>query len=147
MLPSAPAPARLPTLDAERRQLTVLCCSVVDAATLAGQLDPEDFRAVLGRYHTTCTAVIQRHGGQVAQYLGDGLLGYFGWPQAQEDAARRAVHAGVALVPAIHALGNELVQDCGQRLAIRIGIHTGLVVVGGEQERSLYGRLAAGHVL
>jgi class 3 adenylate cyclase/predicted ATPase len=136
------APAR--PASAERRQLTVLYCSVVDSATLAGQLDPEDFREIMGRYHATCTAVLQRYGGHVAQYLVDGLLGYFGWPQAHEDDTQRAVHAGLALVTAVHALGSELVQDFGLRLAIRIGIHTGLVVVGGGQEESLYGQLAAG---
>ena len=73
-------------------------CDVVDSTILAGGLDPEDFRVVMGRYHATCTEVIERYGGHVAQYLGDGLLGYFGWPQAHEDDARRAVHAGLALV-------------------------------------------------
>ena len=91
-------------VDLERRQLTVLCCDVVDAPTLAGQLDPEDCRDVMGRYHATCTTVITRYGGHIAHYLGDGLLGYFGWPQAHEDDARRAVHAGVALVMAVRDL-------------------------------------------
>jgi class 3 adenylate cyclase len=122
----------------------VLFCDVVDSTTLAGQLDPEDFRDVMGRYHATCTAVIQRYGGHVAQYLGDGLLVYFGWPQAHEDAARRAVHAGLALLTAIRDLGTGLVQDHGIRLAPRIGIHTGLVVVGGEAGDPAHGQLAVG---
>ena len=107
--PSAPAPpppsAALtvppahPTAQAaERRQLTIVSCGVVDAARLAGQLDPEDFQEVMGRYHAACTAVIEQYGGQVVQYLGDGLLASFGWPQAHEDTAQRAVHAGLALV-------------------------------------------------
>ena len=83
-------------------------CDVVDSTGLAGQLDPEDFREVMVRYHATCTEVIQRYGGHIAQYLGDGLLVYFGWPQAHEDDARRAVHAGLALVTAIRDLGSEL---------------------------------------
>ena len=87
------------------------------------------------RYQATCTAVIQHYGGHVAQYLGDGLLVYFGWPQAHEDDARRAVHAGLALVTAVRDLGNGLVQDYGIHLALRIGIHTGLVVVGTGEER------------
>jgi class 3 adenylate cyclase/predicted ATPase len=119
-------------------------CDVVDSTTLAGQLDPEDYRDVIGRYHATCTTVIAHYGGQVAQYLGDGLLAYFGWPQAHEDDARRAVHAGLALVTAIRGLGSELVQDFGIRLAIRIGMHTGLVVVGTGEEGTPYGQLAVG---
>jgi len=114
----------------------------VDSTTLGGQLDPEDFRAVMVRYHATCTEVIERYGGHVAQYLGDGLLAYFGWPRAHEDDARRAVHAGVALVTAVGNLGNELVQHFGIRLTIRIGIDTGLVVVGAGD--TPYGQLAVG---
>ena len=106
---------------------------MVDSTTLAGRLDPEDLRTVTVGYHAACTAVIQRYGGHMAQYLGEGLLVYFGWPQAHEDDARRAVHAGLALVTAVRDLGSGLVQDCGIRLAVRIGIHTGLVVVGAEE--------------
>jgi hypothetical protein len=88
--------------------------------------------------------VIQRYGGHVAQYLGDGLLVYFGWPQAHEYDARRAVHAGVALVTAVRDLSSALVQDIGIRLAIRLGMHTGLVVVGTGEEDTPYGQLAVG---
>jgi class 3 adenylate cyclase len=119
-------------------------CDIVDSTTLAGQFDPEDFRAVMVRYHATCTTVIERYGGHVAQYLGDGLLVYFGWPQAHEDDARRAVHVGLALVTAVRDLGNELVQNFGIRLAIRIGMDTGLVVVGAEAGGTPYGQLAVG---
>ena len=144
---SAPLPAppeRRSTPAAERRQLTVMFCDVVDSTILAGGLDPEDFRVVMGRYHATCTEVIERYGGHVAQYLGDGLLGYFGWPQAHEDDARRAVHAGLALVTTVQDLSSELVQDFGIRLAVWIGVHTGLVVVGGEAEEASYSQLAVG---
>ena len=130
------------TPAAERRQLTVVFCDIVDSTPLAGQLDPEDFRAVMVRYHATCTEVIERYGGHVAQYLGDGLLVYFGWPRAHEDDARRAVHAGVALVTAVCNFGNELAQNFGIRLTIRIGIDTGLVVVGAGD--TPYGQLAVG---
>jgi predicted ATPase/class 3 adenylate cyclase len=142
--PLATPATRPPAPGAERRQLTVLFCDVVDSTTLAGQLDPEDYRDVMGRYHATCTAAIQRYGGHVAQYLGDGLLVYFGWPQAHEDDARRAVHAGLALVTAVRDLGSALVQDFGLRLAVRIGMHTGLVVVGTGAEDTPYGQLAVG---
>jgi class 3 adenylate cyclase/DNA-binding winged helix-turn-helix (wHTH) protein len=144
-----PSPARVPlpappTVTAERRQLTVLCCDVVDAPTLPSQLDPEDWRDVMGRYHATCTTVITRYGGHIAHYLGDGLLGYFGWPQAHEDDARRAVHAGVALVTAVRDLSAVLVREYGIRLAIRIGIHTGLVVMGTGEGDTPYDHVAVG---
>jgi class 3 adenylate cyclase len=122
----------------------VLFCDVVDSTTLAGRLDPEDFREVMVRYQATCTAVSEHYGGHVAQYLGDGLLVYFGWPQAHEDDARRAVYAGLALVTAVQALRNELSQAYGMCLALRIGIHTGLVVVGTGEGGTPYGQLAIG---
>jgi adenylate/guanylate cyclase family protein len=80
---------------AERRQLTVLFCDLVGSTALSAQLDPEDYRTVVQRYQQTCTEVIQRHEGYLAQYLGDGLLVYFGYPTAHEDDARRAVRAGI----------------------------------------------------
>src|SRR5262249_16165433 len=87
--PLAPTTPRPP--DAERRQLTVMFCDLVDSTALSGQLDPEDLRKVVRAYQTTCTAVIQPFDGSIAQYLGDGLLVYFGYPQAHEDDAQRAV--------------------------------------------------------
>jgi class 3 adenylate cyclase len=117
---------------------------VVDSTRLVGQLDPEDFREVMLRYHATCNEVLARYGGQVAQYLGDGLLGYFGWPQAHEDDARRAVYTGLGLVTALRDLDHRLLQDYGRRLAVRIGIHTGLVVVGTGEGGAAYGQLAVG---
>ena len=119
-----------PPPDAERRQLTVLFCDLVDSTQLAGQLDPEDYRQVVRTYQTTAAQVIQRFDGHIAQYLGDGLLVYFGYPQAHEDDAQRAVHTGLALVEAIEALHPHLERDTGVRLAVRVGMHTGLVVVG-----------------
>jgi class 3 adenylate cyclase len=81
--------------EAERRQLTVMFCDLVGSTTLSAQLDPEDYRAVVQQYQQTCTAVIQRHDGHIAQYLGDGLLVYFGHPTAHEDDARRAVRTAI----------------------------------------------------
>jgi TOMM system kinase/cyclase fusion protein len=120
--PSAP--------DAERRQLTVLFCDLVDSTVLASQLDPEDWREVVRAYQETCAKVIQRYEGHIAQYLGDGLLVYFGYPQAHEDDAQRAVRAGLGMVEAMGQLNTRLEQERGVQLTVRLGIHTGLVVVG-----------------
>ena len=118
------------TPDAERRQLTVLFCDLVDSTALAGQLDPEDLREVIRAYQAACATVIEPLEGHIAQYLGDGLLVYFGYPQAHEDDAQRAVQAGLGMVAAVQALNTQLAQRHGVRIAVRIGIHTGVVVVG-----------------
>jgi class 3 adenylate cyclase len=125
-----PLPAPPQDANAERRQLTVLFCDLVDSTTLASQLDPEDLRAVVRAYQATCAEVIQRFGGHIAQYLGDGLLVYFGYPQAHEDEAQRAVRSGLGMVEAMRTLNPRLQQAHGVQLAVRLGIHTGLVVVG-----------------
>ena len=98
-LPSAPPPAQ-----AERRQLTVLFCDLVDSTALASQLDPEELRQVVRAYQATCAKVIARFEGHIAQYLGDGLLVYFGYPLAHEDDAQRAVRAGLGIVEAMGQL-------------------------------------------
>ena len=118
------------TSEAERRQLTVLFCDLVDSTVLARQLDPEDYREVVRAYQATCADVIQRFDGYIAQYLGDGLLVYFGYPQAHEDDAQRAVRVGLEILGALAPLQARLAADKGFRLAMRLGIHTGLVVVG-----------------
>lgn len=105
-------------------------CDLVNSTALADQLDPEDFRAVLLAYHTTCTEVIQHFDGSVAQYLGDGLLIYFGYPRAHEDDAQRAVRTGLGILEALRSLNTRLERAYGVRLAVRLGLHTGLVVVG-----------------
>jgi predicted ATPase/class 3 adenylate cyclase len=125
-----PLPAAPPSADAERRQLTVMFCDLVESTALATQLDPEDLREVVRAYQETAAAVIQRFEGHIAQYLGDGLLVYFGYPQAHEDDARRAVRTGLGIVETLGALNARLAQHKGVQLAVRIGIHTGLVVVG-----------------
>ena len=125
-----PLPTELPAPDAERRQLTVLFCDLVDSTRLASQLDPEDYRTMVRAYQQTCAAVIQPFDGHIAQYLGDGLLVYFGYPQAHDDDAQRAVRAGLSILDAMRTLNTHLEHDSGVRLAIRLGIHTGLVVVG-----------------
>src|SRR5215471_13272448 len=127
---AAPPPAAFHTPDAERRQLTVLFCDLVDSTKLSGQLDPEDLREVIRAYQASSAEVIDRFEGHIAQYLGDGLLVYFGYPRAHEDDAQRAVRAGREIVTAIGALNARLEREKRIRLAVRVGIHTGLVVVG-----------------
>jgi predicted ATPase/class 3 adenylate cyclase/predicted negative regulator of RcsB-dependent stress response len=105
-------------------------CDLVGSTHLASQLDPEDWREVVRAYQETAATVIQRYGGHIAQYLGDGLMVYFGWPQAHEDDARRAVHTGLGIVEVIGTLNTRLAADYAMHLAVRIGIHTGPVVVG-----------------
>src|SRR5438132_3589952 len=126
----AATPPVSPMADAERRQLTVLFCDLVDSTALSGQLDPEDLRDVVRAYHQVCSEVITRFEGHIAQLLGDGLLVYFGYPQAHEDDAHRAVRTGLGILEAMGDLNKRLEQDKGITLALRFGIHTGLVVVG-----------------
>jgi class 3 adenylate cyclase len=123
-------PIAPPTPEAERRQLTVMFCDLVDSTRLSSQLDPEDWRDVVRQYQRVCTDVIQRYEGHIAQLLGDGLLIYFGYPQAHEDDAKRAVRTGLGILDAMGDLNKGLQQTRGIQLAIRMGIHTGLVVVG-----------------
>jgi class 3 adenylate cyclase/predicted ATPase len=130
--------------EAERRQLTVMFCDLVDSTQLSSQLDPEEYREVVRAYQAACNDVIQRYDGYIAQYLGDGLLVYFGYPTAHEEDAQRAIYTGLGIVEAIGALNIRLEPTKGIKLAIRLGIHTGLVVVGemggaGRQEQLALG--------
>jgi class 3 adenylate cyclase/predicted ATPase len=139
---SASANPRPP--DAERRQLTVMFCDLVASTQLASQLDPEVYRDVVRAYQSACTEVIQRFDGHVAQLLGDGLLIYFGYPHAHEDDAQRAVRTGLGILAAMGDLNTRLQQTRGIQLAIRVGIHTGLVVVGEMGEAGRQEQLALG---
>jgi class 3 adenylate cyclase len=128
--------------EAERRQLTVMFCDLADSTRLSQQLDPEDLRGVVRAYQQTAAEVIQQYDGHIAQYLGDGLLIYFGWPVAHEDDAQRSLHAGMGIVNAItSSLNPRLQQQKGVKLTVRLGIHTGPVVVGemggGERHENL----------
>jgi class 3 adenylate cyclase/tetratricopeptide (TPR) repeat protein len=121
-----PRPAPAPRAEAERRQLTVMFADLVGSTALSTRLDPEDLREIIGAYHRCCAEQIEKFGGFVARYMGDGVLAYFGYPRADEDDAERAVCAGLALVAAVAGL------DAGPeaRLRVRVGIATGLVIVG-----------------
>ena len=123
-----PAPAMAPPAraDAERRQLTVLFCDLVGSTRLSTRLDPEDLRGIIGAYHRCVAEIVEGFGGFVARYMGDGVLVYFGYPQAHEDDAERATRCGLVLVDRVPRLNQA------EELHARIGIATGLVVVGGE---------------
>jgi class 3 adenylate cyclase len=112
--------------EAERRQITVLFCDLVGSTQLSTQLDPEDLSALLGTYRRCCAETVGRWDGYVAKYMGDGMLAYFGWPRAHEDDAERAVRAGLELVGAV----GRLDPAGSTRLAARVGMATGEVVVG-----------------
>ena len=111
---------------AERRQLTVMFCDLVGSTALSARLDPEDLREVIGAYHRCVADTVGRYDGFVAKYMGDGVLVYFGYPRAHEDDAERAVRAGIELRKAVR----RMIADDGTALAVRVGIATGLVVVG-----------------
>jgi class 3 adenylate cyclase len=119
-------PARGPRTTAERRQLTVMFADLVGSTALSTRLDPEDLREIIGAYHRCCAEQIEKSGGFVARYMGDGVLAYFGYPRAHEDDAERAVRAGLAVVDVI----SRLMPPTKVRLEVRVGIATGLVVVG-----------------
>ena len=109
---AATEPARSPA-EAERRQLTVMFCDLVGSTNLSGQLDPEDLREVIRAYQETAAEVSSHYEGHIAQSLGDGLLVYFGYPQAHEDDAQRAVHTGLGIVEAMATLNTRLAADYG----------------------------------
>jgi class 3 adenylate cyclase/predicted ATPase/energy-coupling factor transporter ATP-binding protein EcfA2 len=132
--------------DAERRQLTVLFCDLVGSTVLSAQLDPEDLREVVRAYQKACAEVIQQFDGYIAQYLGDGLLVYFGYPLAHEDDPQRAVRTGLGILAAMGDLNQGLQQAKDIQLGVRIGVHTGLVIVGemggaGRQEQLALGEV------
>jgi predicted ATPase/class 3 adenylate cyclase len=131
--------------DAERRPLTVMFCDLADSTALSTRLDPEDLQDVIRSYQETCTGLIQEYEGFVAKYMGDGILIYFGYPKSLERNAERAVHSALNIVAAMGELNQTLGCDKGVEIAVRIGIATGIVMVGeivGEgmaQERTVIG--------
>ncbi len=150
----------LPALDSVqaptgRRQLTVMFCDIVGSTALAGQLDPEEWRDIVRTYQETCAGVIQRFGGYIAQYLGDGILVYFGYPIAHEDAAVRAVKTGLGVLAQLNQMNSQLRQTGrwqslrpgakgAPRIRLRVGIHTGQVVVGDMGAGERHEQLALG---
>ncbi len=142
---SAPSPGDPEPSDAERRPLTVMFCDLADSTALSTKLDPEDLQEIIRGYQDCCTAIIREYEGFVAKYMGDGILVYFGYPKSLERNAERAVRSALEIVEAMVGLNADLGRSKGADLAVRIGIATGLVVVGeivGEglaQERTVIG--------
>jgi class 3 adenylate cyclase len=134
----AASPANAPA-EAERRQLSVMFCDLVGSTPLSTRFDPEDLREIVGAYHSCVTDTVRRSGGFVAKYMGDGVLIYFGYPEAHEDDAERAVRAGLGVIDAVGQLATQ------EPLNVRLGIASGLVVVGdligtgAAQERGVVG--------
>jgi class 3 adenylate cyclase len=132
----------IPTPDAERRQITVMFCDLVGSTALSEKLDPEDMRHLIKEYQEACAKVITKFEGYIAKYLGDGILVYFGYPKAHEDDAHRAVRAGLEIVRAMNSASGPqpstrtihelplLNNRLQERIQVRVGIHTGLVVAG-----------------
>ncbi|MGH6914205.1 MAG: adenylate/guanylate cyclase domain-containing protein, partial [Geminicoccales bacterium] len=123
---SAPPPGRA---EPERRHLTVMFCDLVGSTALSARLDPEDLHQVIAAYQDCCRKIIRRFEGHIGHFVGDGMLVYFGYPQAHEDNPQRAVRAGLEIAEAVHGLESSIAA-LDIPLAVRIGIHTGLVVVG-----------------
>lgn len=136
----APTPySSAPAGEAERRQLTVMFCDLVGSTALSERLDPEDLKSLITAYRKSCGDVVMRYDGYVAQYLGDGLMVYFGWPHAHEDDAERAIRTGLDIVATVGRLKSP------SSLQVRIGIATGPVVVGaGSDQEAQAGQLAVG---
>jgi class 3 adenylate cyclase len=144
----APSPSEVrfhipdtPWREGDRRQLTVMFCDLVGSTALSMQLDLEEWQRVVQHYQRICATVISHYDGYIAQYLGDGLLVYFGYPVAYEDAARRAVRTGLEIIP---ALQHATVETRSTPLQVRVGIHTGLVVLGDIGAGARTERLALG---
>src|SRR5262249_44451055 len=120
---TAPAATPIASSEAERRQLTVMFCDLVGSTPLSTRFDPEDLREIVGAYHRCVDETVARFAGFVAKYMGDGVLVYFGYPEAHEDDAERAVRAGLAVIDAVGRLTTP------EPLNVRLGLASGLVVV------------------
>ena len=138
-LPDSTGQASAPS---ERRQLSVMFADLVGSTERGQQLDPEDLRDVLSEYQDACSQAVKRFDGHIAQYLGDGVLVYFGYPRAHEDDAERAVRAGLAIQDALAEINRRNEQSGTPEISARIGIHAGLVVVGEVGEAGSSGEVA-----
>src|SRR5215469_13298137 len=135
--PAGPSVTAGQERDGERRHIAVLFCDLVNSTEIASHLDPEEWRDIAAAYQRAAAAAVKRLGGHVAKYLGDGLLAFFGWPEAHEDDGERAVRAGLAIVENVATLN----QNCATKMSVRVGIHAGPVVIGtgGGTEADVFG--------
>ena len=138
------SPAQSLDTAGERRHLTVMFCDLVGSTEISSRLDPEEFRELLADYHRATAAAIVRFGGHVAKYLGDGVMAYFGWPEAHDNDAERAVRAGLAILEGIAALNNRDARSDRLTLSARVGIDSGTVVIGkgGGSDSEVFGDTA-----
>src|SRR5215471_16505766 len=138
--PAAPTPPSAAS-EGERRHLTVLFCDLVNSTEISSHLDLEDWRDFAASYQRSAAVAVTRFGGHVAKHLGDALMVYFGWPEAHEDDAERAVRAGLAIVDEVAALNGSVALEHGLRLSVRVGIETGSVLMGhgGGAEANVFG--------
>ena len=130
--------------DGERRHLTVLFSDLVGSTEISARVDPEEFREIVAEYHECAAGAIRLLGGRVAKYLGDGVLAYFGWPEAHDDDAERAARAGLAIIDAVGNLHDHKKRPGRSRLSVRVGIDSGIVVIGrdGSSESEVFGDAA-----
>src|ERR1700722_3844457 len=142
-MPETP-PVQARGVIGERRHLTVLFSDLVGSTEISARLDPEEFRELVADYHRATSEAITRFGGYVAKYLGDGVMAYFGWPEAHDNDAERAARAGLAILEGVAALNNRDAKSDRPRLSVRVGIDTGNVVIGkgGGSESEIFGDAA-----
>ncbi|MFM6131067.1 MAG: adenylate/guanylate cyclase domain-containing protein, partial [Sphaerospermopsis kisseleviana] len=110
--------------------MSVIFCDLVESVSISRQLDPEDLRDIIRDYRQVCSDIVRRHDGTPAQFQGDGIVVYFGYPVAHEDAPRRAVQAALDIVQGVAGMAPEAQRRYGVRLAVRAAVHTGLAVIG-----------------
>ena len=122
---------------AERRQLSVVFSDIIGSTALSELLDPEELWAIIHDYQAACSKVIGLYEGYLAKYLGDGILAYFGYPDAHEDDARRSIQAGLGIIEAMGAIRERFLRETGVQIDVRVGIHTGLVVVGDMDKKDI----------
>lgn len=133
---STPIPSSEFKNEGERRHLTVMFCDLVGSTALSAELEPEDLRNVVIDYQKMCQKVISRFGGHIAQYLGDGILVYFGYPKATENDANSCVRSALGIIQDLEGLNEQLIGSKGIKIAVRIGIHSGQTVIGDIEDPS-----------
>src|SRR5262245_14174966 len=143
-LAAAPSTATTVSAAIERRHMTFMFCDLVGSTELSQAIDAEDLREIVADYREAASGAVSRHEGTVAQFYGDGILVYFGYPVAHEDDGRRAVQSAIAILDAVAKLNTRLRTERPVSLAVRIGVHTGVAIVGDVGGANRTERLAMG---